>query len=141
MGILQGLANNLGEQSTDELKKKYGQYLVPDEEIEIGFKLIRDAMLITDKRIIDLDHQGATGKKVRVKSIGLDMIIGVTAETAGFGADDSELEITYITSPNKRANVIETETRKFEFPKKFDLAPLYVRFEKMAQDNVEAINK
>jgi hypothetical protein len=140
MGLFQGLAGNLSESSTEELTQKYGQYLVEDEQIEIGFKLIRDAMLITNKRIIDLDHQGATGKKVRIRSIGLDTICGVSAETAGGGADDSELEITYIKTPYMRANEIELETRKFEFPKKFDIAALYVKFEKIAQDNVAKLN-
>ena len=93
------LAGNLNEISSESLMQEYGAYLMEGENIWTGFKLVRDVVLITDKRIIDIDKQGATGKKMRVDSINLNSIFHVSVETAGFGADDSELNLQYIVSP------------------------------------------
>ena len=111
------------------------------ETIQTGFKLIRDAIVITDKRILDFDRQGATGTKQRVKSIRLSSIVEVEAETAGFGLDDSELTITYIVSPYYRANEVQLEKKTFEFPKKYNIQGLYTMLTEIAESNVDAINK
>lgn len=139
--LLNGLSGNLNEVSPDALQREYGAYLMSGETIQTGFKLIRDAVIITDKRILDFDKQGATGSKQRVKSIRLSSIIDVEAETAGFGIDDSELTITYITSPYYKANSIETASRKFEFPKSYNIQGLYKMLVEIAEANVEALNQ
>ena len=90
-----------------------------------GFKLIRDALIFTDKRIIFSDKQGATGSKVRIESINLFSIVDVTMETAGFGFDDSELTFTYIKTANLFAHDVQYVSHKLEFPKKFNVQPLY----------------
>ena len=96
--LMQGLMGNLSEVTPEKLTQDYGMYLMDGETIHTGFVLIRDVVIFTDRRIIDLDKQGATGQKARVSSIYLDSIINVSAETAGFGLDDSELNIEYISS-------------------------------------------
>ena len=80
-----GLAGNYSQADTEALEKEYGSFLMSDEKITIGFKLIRDTLIFTDKRVIFTDRQGATGSKVRINSINLFSIIKVTVETAGFG--------------------------------------------------------
>ena len=100
-GITQGLFGNYSEVSVEELQKKFGNYLMEEEVIENGFKLVRDTLIFTNLRILDFDKQGATGKKTRIESIYLDTICEVTCETAGMGIDDSEITITYIRSPYK----------------------------------------
>lgn len=140
MGILQGLLNNLQEVSKEDLEKEFGAYLMEGEVVTTGFKLVRDILIITDLRIIDFDKQGATGKKMSVKSIYLNSICEVSCETAGFGMDDSEITISYISSPFRKAHEISVESKKYEFPKKFNLAPLYVGLQKVAHDNVEKLN-
>ena len=140
MGILQGLAGNLSKVPQEELESKYGKYLVKGESVQIGFKLIRDILIFTNIRIIAIDRQGATGKKMRVKSIHYDTIVEVSCETAGFGIDDSEIDIVYITSPYHKAHSISLSKKKFEFPKKFDIAPLYVKLEAIAQNNLKKLN-
>lgn len=64
--------------------QEYGMYLMDGENIVSGFKLIRDALIFTDKRIIFSDKQGATGSKVRIESINLFSIVDVTMETCRF---------------------------------------------------------
>ena len=98
--LFEGAIGNYSEVNIDDLYEEYGMYLMEDEEIEIGFKLIRDALIFTDKRIIMTDQQGATGMKMTVESINLYSIVNVKMETSGFGFDDSQLTFTYISSPD-----------------------------------------
>lgn len=103
--ILQGgLSANYSEAPLEELEKEYGMYLMDNEKITMGFKLVRDSLIFTDKRIIFTDKQGATGTKMSVESINLNSIIDVKMETSGFGFDDSEITFTYITSPYFKSN-------------------------------------
>ncbi len=136
------LAGNLNEISSESLTQEYGAYLMEGENIWTGFKLVRDVVLITDKRIIDIDKQGATGKKMRVDSINLNSIFHVSVETAGFGADDSELNLQYIVSPYfKVSSGASIAEKKFEFPKKYNIQSLYQYLEEIAYRNHENLNK
>ena len=56
--FIQGLAGNFSEQNKETLIKEYGQYLLEDEEIQSGYKLIRDSIIFTNIRIIFTDKQG-----------------------------------------------------------------------------------
>ncbi len=139
--LIQGVLGNMSEIPVDQLQAEFGVYLMDDESIQTGFKLVRDAMIITDKRLIQFDKQGATGQKMRVNSIFLDSIIYVTAETAGFGIDDSELEIFYIATPNMKANSASYGQKKFEFPKKYNIQGLYKMLQELAFENFQNLNK
>ena len=63
MGLFSALMGNAGAVSQDELKRNYGLLLIDNEEIEFGFKLIRDTFIFTNKRLIIIDVQGLTGSK------------------------------------------------------------------------------
>lgn len=139
--VLQGVLGNMSEVSKEDLAKEFGAYLMDGESIETGFKLVRDAIIITDRRILDFDRQGTTGQKMRVDSIYLDSVFHVTAETAGFGMDDSELEISYITTPYLKAHGLEYATKKFEFPKKYNIQGLYKMLQELAYQNYQRLNK
>ena len=78
--ILQGGLGNYSEIPVEQLQQEYGMYLMSKEVIQTGFKLIRDALIFTDKRIIFTDKQGATGSKMRVESINLFSVVDVTME-------------------------------------------------------------
>lgn len=138
--ILQGVMGNMSEVSADALTQEYGAYLMNGETIQTGFKLIRDAVVITDRRILSFDKQGTTGQKMRVDSIYLSSIYHVTAETAGFGMDDSELEIDYISSPYLKAHSVQFERKKFEFPKKYNIQGLYKMLQELAYENYNRLN-
>lgn len=140
MGIFQGLAGNMQQISEQEAHGEYGQWLLEHEQIQSAYKMLRDGFCITNHRIITLDRQGATGKKARVRSIALHAIVDVTAETAGT-MDDSEITITYITTPRLRANVVEYSSYTFEFPRTFDVAALYRYFMAVAMGNVAKLNE
>lgn len=138
--VLQGALGNMSEVSADALTNEFGAYLMEGESIDTGFKLVRDVMIITDKRILEFDKQGATGAKMRVTSIYLDSIFSVTAETAGFGIDDSELSISYIETPYMKAHGITCTTKKFEFPKKYNIQGLYKALQELAYENYLRLN-
>ncbi|WP_028546206.1 PH domain-containing protein [Paenibacillus taiwanensis] len=140
MGILGGLLGNYSEVSIQDLTNQYGPYLMPEEKIEMGFRLVRDTFIITDDRLLLIDHQGVTGKKTRIASIHLNSIYEVTMESAGTGLDDSEITIHYITSPYYKANNIQTATYRFEFGKKFNVQPFYVALITLAHQNNKRIN-
>ena len=93
MGIFSALIGNAGSVSQEELIKKYGQLLIESEEIELGFKLIRDTFIFTDKRLILVEVQGITGSKTEYKSITYKSITRFSIETAGTFDLEAELKI------------------------------------------------
>lgn len=100
MGIFSSLLGNAGAVTEEELKEKYGQLLIDNEEIELGFKVIRDLFIFTNKRLILIDVQGLTGKKVEYLSITYKSISRFAIETAGSLDLDAELKI-WISSETK----------------------------------------
>lgn len=135
-----GIASNYSVVSVEELNNEYGMYLMDDEVISFGYKLVRDALIFTNKRIIFTDRQGATGIKTRIKSINFFSVVYVEMETAGFGIDDSEITFTYIKSPYLKAHDIQYETIKLEFPKKYNIDHLYKFLQQLAYSNCCRIN-
>ena len=131
--FIQGLAGNFSEQNKETLIKEYGQYLLENEEIQSGYKLIRDSIIFTDK-------QGATGRKMSVKSLFLMNIVNIEMETAGAGIDDSEITITYLENVFLKAHNEHLSFHKFEFPKKTDILPLYTYLLELAYHNRLKIN-
>jgi hypothetical protein len=93
MGLFSALLGNAGAVSQDELNKQFSQLLCDGEEIELGFKLIRDMFIFTDKRLILVDKQGLTGSKTEYKSISYKSISRFSVETAGTFDLDAELKI------------------------------------------------
>ena len=69
MGFLSNLLDNAGVATVDELSKEFGNLLTDNESIEIGFKLFRDVFIFTNKRLILVDKQGITGKKIEYLSV------------------------------------------------------------------------
>lgn len=123
--MMQGALGNMSEQTVGELEKEYGNYLFNGEEIQSGYKLIRDGIVFTNYRIIFVDKQGATGKKTSFKSIYLSHVVDVEMETAGSGLDDSEITITYMKNTLRTSRNETLATIKFEFPKQAEITPLY----------------
>ena len=117
MGIFSALMGNAGIVSQEDLLKKYGQLLTDREEIEMGFKLIRDTFIFTNKRLILVDVQGITGSKTEYKSIVYKNITRFSIETAGTFDLDAELKIwvsselnpSIVKQFNKSVNVYEVQ--------------------------------
>ena len=93
MGILSSLLGNAGAIEKEKLQEKYGKLLIPSEEIEAGFKIIRDTFIFTNKRLILVDVQGLTGNKIEYFSVLYKSITRFSVETAGSFDLDAELKI------------------------------------------------
>ncbi|MFJ8243842.1 PH domain-containing protein [Peribacillus asahii] len=93
MGFLDGLLGNASTISKEEVRQELEQILIPAEEIDAAFKLVRDLIVFTNKRLIMVDKQGLTGKKIEYHSIPYKSISHFSVETAGRFDLDSELKI------------------------------------------------
>lgn len=67
--------------------------LMPGEQILQCYQTVRDQAALTDKRIIVMDKQGITGKKVEVYSLPYRSIDMWSSENAGTLDFNSELEL------------------------------------------------
>ena len=99
MGLLNKLIGNASEVSPEKLNEKYGRLLIESETVELGFKLLRDTFMFTNKRLILIDVQGLTGSKVEYKSLPYKNISRISLETSGTFDLDAELKI-WISSEN-----------------------------------------
>ncbi|RYY34568.1 MAG: PH domain-containing protein [Sphingobacteriaceae bacterium] len=93
MGLFSSLLGNAGVANPEELIKEYSMLLAEGESIEIGFKLIRDVFIFTNKRLILVDKQGITGSKVEYLSIAYKSISRFSVQTSGHFDLDAELRI------------------------------------------------
>ncbi len=117
MGLISSLLGNAGAIQSEKLQKEYGILFTEEESIEIGFKLIRDTFIFTNKRLIMVDKQGVTGKKTEYLSIPYKSISRFSVETAGTFDLEAELKI-WISSEqspsiekkfNKSVNVYDVQ--------------------------------
>ena len=87
------MSGNASERNTDELKAEMEPILVGGENILRAFKILRDMFVFTDRRLILIDKQGLTGRKVEYLSLPYRSITRFSVETAGTFDRDSELKI------------------------------------------------
>ena len=99
MGLLDGLLGNASEVEASKLQTEFAQILAPGEQIEKAYQLIRDTFVFTDKRLIFVNRQGLTGKKVEYQSIPYRSITRFGVETAGSFDLDAELKIWLTGNP------------------------------------------
>lgn len=93
MGFLDSFLGNASTVETATVEKELTPILVADETVEAAFKLFRDMMVFTEKRLILVDKQGMTGKKTEYHSIPYKSISHFSIETAGTFDMDAELKI------------------------------------------------
>ncbi len=117
MGLFSALLGNAGAVNQETLVKEYGKLLISGEEIELGFKLIRDTFIFTNKRLILIEKQGITGSKIEYKSISYKSVSRFSIETAGTFDLEAELKIwvssevnpSIVKQFNKSVNVYDVQ--------------------------------
>ncbi len=77
-----------------EGKKAVEATLLSGENVIFAFSSMRDKLILTDKRIMSVNVQGITGKKIDISSIPYSKIQVFSLESAGTLDLDSELDIT-----------------------------------------------
>jgi hypothetical protein len=93
MGFLDGLMGNVSQVDVQEVEKELEVIVTEGEKVEKAYKLIRDMIVFTNRRLILIDKQGMTGKKVEYHSIPYRSITHFSVETAGTFDLDAELQI------------------------------------------------
>lgn len=80
-------------------QEEYARLLAQGEQISAAYLLIRDTILFTGQRLILVDKQGITGKKVEYHSIPYRSITHFSVETAGTFDLEAELNIWISGAP------------------------------------------
>lgn len=106
MGLFSGMIGNASAHSAEKVEDKLKDFLAPGEHVELAYKLIRDMVVFTDKRLILIDKQGMTGKKTEYKCIPYRSISRFSVETSGHFDLDSELNI-WISGSMEPAEVLQ----------------------------------
>ncbi|MBN9654482.1 PH domain-containing protein [Halobacillus sp. GSS1] len=100
MGFLDGLMGNASQVDVDKIERELEGILIEGENVQSGYKVLRDSFIFTDRRLLLIDKQGMTGKKVEYHSIPYKSITHFSVETAGSFDLDSELKI-WISGTNE----------------------------------------
>lgn len=116
MGLLSGLMGNASAVDAQKLENEIADLLITGETVDLAYKLIRDTLIFTNKRLLIVDKQGMTGKKTEYLSIPYKSIVRFSVETAGHFDMDSELKI-YLSGESvplqyqfsKGANVLDVQ--------------------------------
>lgn len=93
MGLLDKLMGNASEVDANEVQEELAPILGDSESVIQAFKLVRDMFVFTNYRLMFIDKQGMTGKKVDYHSIPYKAITQFKVETAGHFDLDAELSI------------------------------------------------
>ena len=117
MGFLDGILGNASEMDINDLKEELEEIIIAEEEIQSGYKVLRDYFVFTNKRLILVDKQGVTGKKVEYHSIPYKNIRHFSIESAGTFDRDAELKlwIAGVAAPvtkefgKKSSNIFEVQ--------------------------------
>jgi hypothetical protein len=93
MGLLDALLGNASEVDINEVSEELAPIIGDTESIQMVFKVVRDMYVFTNKRLILIDKQDLTGRKVDYHSIPYRAITQFKIETAGHFDLDAELKI------------------------------------------------
>ncbi|WP_148115274.1 PH domain-containing protein, partial [Streptococcus agalactiae] len=52
MGIFSGLIGNASQMDTDKVENQLSDILIPDEQVDLAYTLIRDLIVFTNYRLI-----------------------------------------------------------------------------------------
>jgi hypothetical protein len=99
VGLFDALLGNASAVNPADAQREFGRILAQDETVHQAYKLIRDMMLFTSRRLILIDVQGLTGKKIEYHSVPYRSITHFSVETAGSFDLDAELKIWVTGSP------------------------------------------
>ena len=91
--MLNRILGNASEVEAKKLQKDLQHVLGEGETVAYAYKLIRDFFVFTERRLLLVDKQGMTGRKVEYHSIPYKSISSFSVETAGNFDMDAEMKI------------------------------------------------
>ena len=93
MGLLSGLLGHSSAADVGALQKEFQPILVDGEELVAAYKVLRDMIVFTNKRLILVDKQGLTSSKIDYQTIPYTRIVRFSKESAGLMDLEAELKI------------------------------------------------
>jgi PH (Pleckstrin Homology) domain-containing protein len=93
MGLLSGITGNATRLDPGRAARDFDRLLGEGEQVHAAYQLVRDSFLFTDRRLILVDKQGVTGRKVEYHTVPYRSITHFAVETAGTFDLDAELKI------------------------------------------------
>jgi hypothetical protein len=93
MGLIDGLLGNASRIDAAEVREEFREILVHGEDVERAYQVIRDTWVFTNRRLLLVDRQGLSGKKVEYHSVPYGRITHFSIETAGTFDRDAELRL------------------------------------------------
>jgi hypothetical protein len=108
MGLLSGLLGHSSKTDIGKLQQEYEPLLAEGEELVAAYRVLRDLMVFTTKRLIFANKQGVTGTKVEYLTIPYERITRFSKESAGILDLEAELKIWIV---GQREPIQRTFTR------------------------------
>ncbi|KKB34678.1 PH domain-containing protein [Bacillus thermotolerans] len=108
MGLFDSLVGNATEADIQKVEQTLEQILIEGERIEKAFQILRDLIVFSNRRLIFIDKQGVTGKRIEYHSVPYRSVTHFSVQTAGTFDLEAELLI-WITG---RENPIAKQFRK-----------------------------
>lgn len=100
MNVIDTLLGHAGKKNVADLNTELAPLLAPGETLQQAFGQIRDLIVFTDRRLILVNKQGVTAKKVEYRSIPYRAITMHALETAGHFELESQLRIWVSGQPS-----------------------------------------
>ena len=108
MGLLSGLLGHSSKADISKLREEFSPILVDGEELIDAYRVLRDMMVFTNKRLILVDKQGMTGSKVDYHTIPYERIVRFSKESTGILDLEAELKIWIVGQPQP---IVKTFTK------------------------------
>jgi hypothetical protein len=108
MGLLSGLLGHSSKTDIGKLQREFEPLLAEGEELVAAYRVLRDLLVFTTKRLIFVNKQGVTGSKVEYLTIPYERITRFSKESAGILDLEAELKIWIV---GQREPIQRTFTR------------------------------
>jgi hypothetical protein len=99
MGLISGLLGHSSRTDIGKLQQEFQPMLVDGETLVCAYRVVRDMIVFTDKRLILVDKQGVTSSKTEYQTIPYARIVRFSKESAGIMDLDAELKIWIVGQP------------------------------------------
>ena len=83
MGLFSGLLGNASQKDADAVERDLANILIDGEQVKMAFSLVRDLIVFTEYRLVLVDKQGLTGKKVSYRSDSVSFRIALFGGNLG----------------------------------------------------------
>ena len=99
MGLISGLLGHTSRTDISKLQEEFQPTLVDGETLVGAYKVLRDMIVFTTKRLILGDKQGMTSSKTEYQSIPHARIVRFSTESAGILDLEVALKIWIVGQP------------------------------------------